>query len=63
VLRGNELSGDQSDLLIVRNQVTGTHRQVQAVAQEARVFSRAARIERGGGSKATNPACNCEPSI
>jgi len=29
-------SGDQSDLLIVRNQVTGTHPQVQAVAQEAR---------------------------
>lgn len=46
VLRGNELEWmPQKDLLIVRHQLTGTHRQLQAVAQEARVFSRAERIE------------------
>jgi len=33
-------SGDLEDLLIVRNQLTGTHRQMQVVAQEARAFSR-----------------------
>jgi len=44
----------QSDLLIVRNQLTGTHRQVQAVAQEARVLSLLA--SQGSGGKATNLA-------
>lgn len=49
VLRGNELEWrPQEDLLIVRNQLTGTHRQVQVVAQEARAFSRASRIELQG---------------
>lgn len=49
VLRGNELEWrPQEDLLIVRNQLTGTHRQVQAVAQEARAFSRARRIQLQG---------------
>lgn len=49
VLRGNELEWrPEEDLLIVRNQLTGTHRQVQAVAQEARAFSRARRIELQG---------------
>ena len=58
VLRGNELEWiPEKDLLIVRNQLTGTHRQVQAVAQEARVFSRANRIELQGQvvAKATAP--------
>ena len=45
VLRGNELEWlPKKDLLIVRNKITGTHPQVQAVAQEARVFSRTGRI-------------------
>lgn len=49
VLRGNELEWQPSvDLLIVRNQLTGTHRQVQVVAQEARAFSRTSRIELQG---------------
>lgn len=49
VLRGNELEWrPQEDLLIVRNQLTGTSRQVQAVAQEARAFSRARRIQLQG---------------
>lgn len=49
VLRGNELEWrPQEDLLIVRNQLSGTHKQVQAVAQEARVFSRASRMELQG---------------
>lgn len=58
VLRGNELEWlPQQDLLIVRNQLTGTHRQVQAVAQEARVFSRASRVELQGRvvANATDP--------
>ena len=59
VLRGNELEWrPQEDLLIVRNQLSGTHRQVQVVAQEARVFSRASRIELQGRvvAKATETA-------
>jgi len=46
VLRGNELEWrPNEDLLIVRNQLTVTHRQMQVTAQEAQVFSRAARME------------------
>lgn len=46
VLRGNELEWrPDEDLLIVRNQLTGTHKQAQASAQEARAFSREKRIE------------------
>lgn len=59
VLRGNELEWRPSeDLLIVRNQLSGTHRQVQAVAQEARAFSRESRIELQGGvvANTTDPA-------
>jgi len=49
LLRGNELEWrPQEDLLIVRKQLTGTHRQMQVVAQEARTFSRASRIELQG---------------
>jgi len=49
VMRGNELEWrPQEDLLIVRKQLTGTHRQMQVVAQEARAFSRASRIELQG---------------
>lgn len=50
VLRGNELEWrPREDLLIVRNSLTGTNPQVRAVAQEARVKSRASRIELLGG--------------
>ena len=50
VLRGNELEWrPQEDLLIVRNQLTGTHRQVHVVAREARAFSKSDRIELQGG--------------
>ncbi|MBD2182835.1 LPS export ABC transporter periplasmic protein LptC [Aerosakkonema funiforme] len=46
VLRGNEMEWrPQEDLLIVRNQLTGTHKQVDASAREARAFSREKRIE------------------
>ncbi len=46
VMHGNELEWQPAeDLLIVRNHLTITHRQVQAVAQEAHVFSRAHRME------------------
>jgi LPS export ABC transporter protein LptC len=50
VLRGNELEWHpQEDLLIVRNQINGTHKQLQAVAQEARVKTREQRMEFSGG--------------
>ncbi len=53
VLRGNELEWrPKEDLLLVRNQLTGTHPQVQAVAQEARVRSRKSLIELQGGVQA-----------
>ena len=59
VLRGNELEWRPlEDVLIVRNQLTGTHRQMQVVAQEARAFSRASRVELQGRvvANATDPA-------
>jgi LPS export ABC transporter protein LptC len=50
VLRGNELEWrPQEDLLIVRNQINGTHKQLQAVAKEARVKTRTQRIDFSGG--------------
>ncbi|WP_373530292.1 LPS export ABC transporter periplasmic protein LptC [Nostoc sp.] len=50
VLQGNELEWrPQEDLLIVRNQINGSHKQLQAVAQEARVKTREQRIEFSGG--------------
>ncbi|MDM9385106.1 LPS export ABC transporter periplasmic protein LptC [Chlorogloeopsis sp. ULAP01] len=46
VLRGNELEWrPDEDLLIVRNQMYGTHKQLQAVAQEARVKTRTQRVD------------------
>jgi LPS export ABC transporter protein LptC len=46
VLRGHELEWlPKQDLLIVRNNLTGDHKQVIASAKEARVFSRAKRME------------------
>ncbi|MEC4814143.1 MAG: LPS export ABC transporter periplasmic protein LptC [Scytonema sp. PMC 1069.18] len=50
VLRGNELEWrPQEGLLIVRNQIQGTHKQLQAVAQEARAKTREQRVEFSGG--------------
>jgi LPS export ABC transporter protein LptC len=49
VLRGNELEWrPDEDLLIVRNQLNGTHKQIQAVAQEAKVKTREQRMELSG---------------
>lgn len=46
VLRGNELVWRvEEDILIVRNTVTGTHPQIQATADEARVLNRENRID------------------
>lgn len=59
VLRGNEVEWrPQEDLLLVRDRITGKYRQVQAVAQEARVSSRTAKIELQGKviAQATDPA-------
>jgi LPS export ABC transporter protein LptC len=50
VLRGNELEWrPKEDLLIIRKQINGTHKQLQAVAQEARVKTREQRMEFSGG--------------
>ena len=50
VLRGNELEWRPTeDLMIVRNQLNGTHKQLQAVAQEAKVKTREQRIDFFGG--------------
>ncbi len=50
VLKGKELEWrPQEDLLIVRNQLNGTHKQVRVVAGEARVKTREQRMELFGG--------------
>ena len=55
VLRGNELEWrPRQALLIVRDRLRGNNPQVQVVAQEAQVFSRAERIELYGGVQATS---------
>ena len=59
VLHGNELEWrPKEDLLIIRKQIRGTYQQVQAVAQEARVNSRSARVDLQGKvvAQATDPA-------
>jgi LPS export ABC transporter protein LptC len=49
VLQGNELEWrPDEDLLIVRNQLNGSHKQLKATAQEARVKTREQRVEFSG---------------
>ncbi|PSR16461.1 LPS export ABC transporter periplasmic protein LptC [filamentous cyanobacterium CCP3] len=49
VLRGSEMEWrPQDDVLIVRDQITGTHPQLRAAADEARVFNRENRMELEG---------------
>ena len=58
VFKGNELEWrPQEDLLIIRNQLNGSHKQLQAVAQEAKVKTREQRVEFSGGvvAKSTDP--------
>ncbi|MBG1261586.1 LPS export ABC transporter periplasmic protein LptC [Nostoc sp. BAE] len=58
VLQGNELEWrPKEDLLIVRKQINGSHKQLQAVAQEARVKTREQRMEFSGGvvANSTDP--------
>jgi LPS export ABC transporter protein LptC len=46
VLRGNELEWrPKEDILVVRNNLTGDNKQVSASAKEARIFTRARRME------------------
>ncbi|MEY3299464.1 MAG: Lipopolysaccharide export system protein LptC [Cyanobacteriota bacterium] len=46
ILRGNEMEWrTQDDVLIVRREVTGSHPQLRAMADEAQVFNRENRIE------------------
>jgi LPS export ABC transporter protein LptC len=50
VLQGNELEWrPNEDLLIVRNKINGTHKQLQATAQEAKVKTREQRMDFSGG--------------
>jgi LPS export ABC transporter protein LptC len=61
VLRGNELEWrPKEDLLIVRNQLNGTHKQLQAVAKEARVKTREQRVDFSGGVAAKSAE---EPTV
>ncbi|MDB9535284.1 LPS export ABC transporter periplasmic protein LptC [Dolichospermum planctonicum CS-1226] len=58
VFQGNELEWrPQEDLLIVRNQLNGSHKKLQATAQEAKVKTREQRVEFSGGvvAKSTDP--------
>ncbi|PSN15498.1 LPS export ABC transporter periplasmic protein LptC [filamentous cyanobacterium CCT1] len=49
VLRGSEMEWrPQDDVLIMRDQITGTHPQLRAAADEARVFNRENRMELEG---------------
>ncbi|WP_225885285.1 LPS export ABC transporter periplasmic protein LptC [Leptolyngbya sp. KIOST-1] len=49
ILRGSEMEWrPQNDVLIMRNQITGTHPQLRAAADEARVFNRENRMELEG---------------
>ncbi|MGF1570099.1 MAG: LPS export ABC transporter periplasmic protein LptC [Nodosilinea sp.] len=49
VLRGNELEWrPNEDVLIMREQITGSHPQIRAVANEARVYNRENRMELEG---------------
>ncbi len=49
VLRGREMEWrPQDDVLIMRDQITGTHPQLRAAADEARVFNRENRMELKG---------------
>ncbi len=49
ILRGNEMEWrPQDDVLIMRDQITGTHPQLRATANEARVFNRENRMELEG---------------
>ncbi|MBK1990883.1 LPS export ABC transporter periplasmic protein LptC [Sphaerospermopsis aphanizomenoides BCCUSP55] len=49
ILQGNELEWrPKEDLLIVRNQLNGTHKQLKATAQEAKVKTREQRVEFSG---------------
>ncbi|MGB3421766.1 MAG: LPS export ABC transporter periplasmic protein LptC [Dolichospermum sp.] len=55
VLNGNELEWrPQEDLLIVRNQLNGSHKQLQVTAQEAKVKTREQRVEFSGRVVATS---------
>lgn len=55
IVKGNELEWQPKvDLLLVRNNITGTHPQVQATAKEAKVYSRSRRMEFFGQVAATS---------
>jgi len=59
VMQGDELEWQpRKELVIVRNNLTGTHRQLKVAAKEGRLFTRTQRLELQGAVKAqaTNPA-------
>ena len=56
VMKGDELEWQpHKDLVIVRNNLTGTHRQLKLVAKEGRLFTRTQRLGvAGSGAGASN---------
>jgi len=59
VLRGDRLEWDpEQDVLVVRDGITGTHPQVRAQANEARVYDRENRMELEGNVVATTVVDN-----
>ena len=58
VMQGDELEWQpRKDLVIVRNNLTGTHRQLKLAAKEGRLYTRTQRLELQGQvqAQATNP--------
>lgn len=58
VMTGDELEWQpRNELVIVRNNLTGTHRQLKIAAKEGRLFTRTQRLELQGqvNAQATNP--------
>ncbi|TVQ09054.1 MAG: LPS export ABC transporter periplasmic protein LptC [Leptolyngbya sp. DLM2.Bin27] len=59
VLRGNEMEWrPDDDVLIMRDQITGSHPQLRAVANEARVYNRENRMELAGNVVANTVAAD-----
>jgi LPS export ABC transporter protein LptC len=57
ILRGNEMEWrPDDDVLIMRDQITGSHPQLRAVANEARVYNRENRMELAGKAVANTIA-------
>jgi LPS export ABC transporter protein LptC len=62
-MEGNELEWQpRKDLLILRNGLTGKHKQMKLAAKEAKYFSRARRMEASGQVKGETTATKTSPA-